>query len=426
MSKVIIIGGGAAGMMAAVAALDNSSEVVIYDGNEKLGKKIYITGKGRCNLTNACDISEYFENIISNDKFLYSALYSFTNDDVISFFEENGCPIKVERGNRAFPRSDKSSDIIKTLERYIKSNGAKIVLNTKVKSIIYENNKANNDNEKDAFVKRAIGVKLSDNTKDYADNIIVATGGLSYQTTGSTGDGLQFAKDSGHKVMPCRPALVPFEVKEDYIIKLQGLSLKNVTLSICCNNKRIYDGFGEMLFTHFGVSGPLVLSASSVVGKYFDTSSTLKGVVDLKPALSYNQLDERILRDINNNRNKEFKSLVAGLLPSKMVDVIINMLNVDSHLKLNGLTKVKRQELVHLLKEFTFTITKTRDYKEAIITQGGVSVGDINPSTMESNLVKGLFFAGEVIDIDALTGGFNLQLAFSTGHLAGVNASINN
>ena len=408
MNRVIIIGGGASGLMAGVAASRNCSNVTIYDGNDKLGKKMYITGKGRCNLTNACDISDYFENIVSNGKFLYSALYGFTNDDVIRFFEENGCPIKIERGNRAFPRSDKSSDVIKTLERYIRDNGVNVVLNTKVQRILTDDN-------------CVAGVKLADGTTDYADNVIIATGGLSYKETGSTGDGLAFAEELGHTVTSIRPALVPFNVKEDYIRAMQGLSLRNVTLSIYNGRKRIYDDFGEMLFTHFGVSGPLVLSASSIVGK--QTSDTLMGVVDMKPALSDKQLDDRIIRDINTNRNKEIKALVSGLVPAKMVDVIIDMLNVDSHLKLNELTKAARKELVNLLKNFTFTITGLRDYNEAIITQGGVSVDEINPSTMESLIVSGLYFAGEVIDVDALTGGYNMQIAFSTGYLAGASAS---
>ncbi len=410
MSKVIIIGAGAAGMMAAVAAVRNENDVIIYDGNEKVGKKMYITGKGRCNLTNACDISDYFDNIVSNDKFLYSALYGYTNDDVISFFEENGCPIKVERGNRAFPRSDKSSDVIKTLEKYLRSHGVKIVLNTKVDKILVDNGKV-------SFVK------LFDGRKDKADKVILATGGLSYKTTGSTGDGLRIAKELGHTITSCRPALVPLNVKEDYVKAMQGLSLKNVNLSFFNGKKRLFDDFGEMLFTHFGVSGPLVLSASSVIGRHITDApkgvSDIKGVIDLKPALTDKQLDDRILRDIEANKNKEIKYLISGLVPNKMVDVILNLLNVNQHLKLNELTKELRGKLVQLLKEFTFTITGLRDYNEAIITQGGVSVDEINPSTMESLLVKGLYFAGEVIDIDALTGGFNMQLAFSTGHLAG-------
>lgn len=410
MNKVIIIGGGAAGLMAAVAAISNNNDVTIYDGNEKVGKKIYITGKGRCNLTNACDISDYFDNIISNDKFLYSALYTFTNDDVIKFFEENGCKIKIERGNRAFPESDKSSDIIKTLERYLKKNGVKIILNTRVESIIANNHKVS-------------GVKLSNGKTDKSDNVIIATGGMSYQTTGSTGDGYRFARKLGIKVTETRPALVPLVTKEDYIRDLQGLSLRNVNLSIYNGNKKIYDDFGEMLFTHFGVSGPLVLSASSRIGMLLADNNTLDATIDLKPALNRKKLEDRIMREIDANKNKELKYLLSNLLPSKMVKCFIELLGLSEHLKLNEFTKKNREELIELLKRFPFTITKLRGYNEAIITQGGIDVSEINPSTMESLSVKGLFFAGEVIDIDALTGGFNLQLAFSTGYLAG--SSIN-
>lgn len=411
MNKVIIIGGGAAGLMSAVAAISNNSEVTIYEGNEKLGKKMYITGKGRCNLTNACDISEYFDNIVSNDKFLYSALYSFTNDDVIKFFEDNGCPIKIERGNRAFPVSDKSSDIIKTLEKYLRRNGVKIVLNTRVESVITKEEKVS-------------GVKLDAGNVDRCDRLIIATGGKSYQATGSTGDGYRFAKELGINVTPLRPSLVPLEAKEDYIRRLQGLSLRNVELTIYNNKKTVYKDFGEMLFTHFGVSGPLVLSAGSRIGKLLEDGSNLNAAIDLKPALSYKKLEDRIIREIDANKNKEIKYLLSSLLPAKMVDVFIDLLNINKHLKLNEFTKNNRTDLINLLKAFPFTITGLRGFNEAIITQGGIDVSEINPSTMESKKIKGLYFAGEVIDIDALTGGYNLQLAFSTGHLAGESASI--
>lgn len=411
MNKVIIIGGGAAGLMSAVAAISNNSEVTIYEGNEKLGKKMYITGKGRCNLTNACDISEYFDNIVSNDKFLYSALYSFTNDDVIKFFEDNGCPIKIERGNRAFPVSDKSSDIIKTLEKYLRRNGVKIVLNTRVESVITKEEKVS-------------GVKLDAGNVDRCDRLIIATGGKSYQATGSTGDGYRFAKELGINVTPLRPSLVPLEAKEDYIRRLQGLSLRNVELTIYNNKKTVYKDFGEMLFTHFGVSGPLVLSAGSRIGKLLEDGSNLNATIDLKPALSYKKLEDRIIREIDANKNKEIKYLLSGLLPAKMVNVFIDLLNINKHLKLNEFTKNNRTDLIKLLKAFPFTIIGLRGFNEAIITQGGIDVSEINPSTMESKKIKGLYFAGEVIDIDALTGGYNLQLAFSTGHLAGECASI--
>ena len=372
---------------------------------------MYITGKGRCNLTNACDISEYFDNIVSNDKFLYSALYSFTNDDVIKFFEDNGCPIKIERGNRAFPVSDKSSDIIKTLEKYLRRNGVKIVLNTRVESVITKEEKVS-------------GVKLDAGNVDRCDRLIIATGGKSYQATGSTGDGYKFAKDLGINVTSLRPSLVPLEAKEDYIRMLQGLSLRNVELTIYNNKKTVYKDFGEMLFTHFGVSGPLVLSAGSRIGKLLEDGSNLNAAIDLKPALSYKKLEDRIIREIDANKNKEIKYLLSSLLPAKMVDVFIDLLNINKHLKLNEFTKNNRTDLINLLKAFPFTITGLRGFNEAIITQGGIDVSEINPSTMESKKIKGLYFAGEVIDIDALTGGYNLQLAFSTGHLAGESASI--
>ena len=411
MNKVIIIGGGAAGLMAAVAAISNNLKVIIYEGNEKLGKKMYITGKGRCNLTNACDISEYFDNIVTNDKFLYSALYSFNNNDVISFFEDNGCPIKIERGERAFPRSDKSSDVIKTLERYILDYGVEVNLNTKVESILTDNNKV-------------CAVKLKGGKIDKSDRVIVATGGMSYPSTGSTGDGYRFAKKLGIRVTALKPSLVPLNVKEDYIRDMQGLSLRNVELSIHNGKKLVYKDFGEMLFTHFGVSGPLILSASSKIGGLLEEGNTLQATTDLKPALSYKKLEDRILREIDANKNKEIKYLLSGLLPAKMVNVFTYMLNVNEHLKLNEFTKNNRTDLINLLKAFPFTITGLRGFNEAIITQGGIDVNEINPSTMESKKIKGLYFAGEVIDIDALTGGYNLQLAFSTGHLAGMSASI--
>ena len=411
MNKVIIIGGGAAGLMAAVAATSYDHEVIIYEGNEKVGKKLYITGKGRCNLTNACDISDYFDNIVSNDKFLYSALYSYTNNDVIEFFEDNECPIKVERGDRAFPVSDKSSDIIKTLDKYIRSRGVKVILNTKVDSILVEDG-------------TVCGVKLCSGKVDRCDKVIVATGGMSYPSTGSTGDGYRFARDLGIDITDLRPSLVPLNVKEVYIRDMQGLSLRNVELNIYDGKRKVYEDFGEMLFTHFGVSGPLVLSASSKVGNLLEKGNNLSATIDLKSALSYKKLEDRILREIDANKNKEIKYLLSNLLPAKMVNTFMDLLNVDRHLKLNEFSKHSRTDLINLLKAFPFTITGLRGFNEAIITGGGINVNEINPSTMESKKIKGLYFAGEVIDIDALTGGYNLQLAFSTGHLAGVSASM--
>lgn len=405
MNNVAIIGGGAAGLMAAVAASERGFDVTVFEQNEKLGKKIYITGKGRCNFTNACDLPEFFDNIVSNEKFLYSALYQFTNEQVINFFVSNKTPIKVERGNRVFPESDHASSITKTFERYLRNKNVSIELNSKVIDIVVKNDKI-------------IGLKLLDGKLLKFDNIIIATGGMSYATTGSTGDGYKFAKKLGIDVVIPKPALVPLVTKEDFITSLQGLSLRNVNLSIYYKNKKVFNDFGEMLFTHFGISGPLVLSSSSKVGNLLD-ETPLIAKIDLKPALSKEKLRDRILRDIDSNKNKEIKFLIQGLVPNKMVKVFLELLNVDEHLKLNEFSKEKREELIHLLKEFTFTILSKRGFNEAIITQGGINVKEINPSTMESNKIKGLFFAGEVIDIDALTGGFNLQLAFSTGHLAG-------
>lgn len=408
MSKVIVIGGGAAGCMAAISAGMCGHDVTLLEKNEKLGKKIYITGKGRCNFTNACDTEDFFKNVVSNPKFLYSAIYTYPSDSVIDFIESHGVPTKVERGNRAFPVSDHASDITKALEKGLKENGVKILLNSEISSI----------NVLDNTVR---SVSLKDKTKLDCDHVIVCTGGLSYQTTGSTGDGLKFAKQIGHTITDTRPALVPFNCKETYLFDMQGLSLKNVELTIFNENKKLYSDFGEMMFTHFGVTGPLVLSASSVVGKTLDKVKNLKAIIDLKPALSKEQLDERILREFNESMNKHPSGVLRKLLPASMVSVFLEILGWDDSRQVNSITREERLRLVELLKAFPFTITGTRDFKEAIVTQGGVSVKEIDPSTMKSKLVEGLSFAGEVIDVDAFTGGFNLQIAFSTGYLAGIS-----
>jgi len=408
MSKVVIIGGGAAGCMASISAASAGHDVTLLEQNEKLGKKIYITGKGRCNFTNACDTEDFFNNVVSNPKFLYSAIYTFPQESVIDFFEGEGIPTKIERGNRAFPVSDHASDITKGLERAMKRNKVKICLNTKVTKILVEDN-------------QVTGVKLDDNTTISADSVIVCTGGLSYQTTGSTGDGLRFAKELGLNVTDTRPALVPFNTKEPYIFMMQGLSLKNVSLTIKNNGKTLYDEFGEMLFTHFGVSGPLVLSASSIVGKTLEKTGTLDAFINLKPALTREQIDERLVREFSAAPNKHLSSILRSMLPAKMVDVFIEILHFDDGRSVNGITKDERSSIVDLFIAFPFTITSLREFKEAIVTQGGVSVKEINPSTMESKNIKGLYFAGEVLDLDAFTGGFNLQIAFSTGYLAGIS-----
>lgn len=405
MSKVIIIGGGAAGMFAALGAADAGHQVTILEQNEKLGKKIYITGKGRCNLTNACETSEIFENIPKNAKFLYSAIYGYDNFRVIDFFEEHGMPTKTERGNRVFPVSDHSSDVIATLQRTLKNKGVTVRLHTKAEHLEIEEGKVR-------------GVKTSNGTTYPADAVIIATGGYSYQTTGSTGDGYRFAKKSGHTIAPLSPSLVPMTVKEDYCMQMQGLSLKNVEVKIKDGKKVLFEEFGEMLFTHFGVSGPLILSASSVVNDKI-RKKELAMEIDLKPVLSEEKLDARILRDFEENKNRQFKNVLSGLLPAKMIPVMVSLSGITPEKKINEITKEERRRLVNCIKHFPMTLTGLRDYNEAIITRGGVAVKNIDPSTMQSKLVKGLYFAGEVIDVDAYTGGFNLQIAWSTGYLAG-------
>lgn len=400
-------------MMAAVAAARNGAKVTLLEQNEKTGKKVFITGKGRCNITNACENEKFFDNVISNGKFLYSAFYQMDNQAVIRFFEQAGCKCKEERGERIFPVTDHSFDVIAALNREMTKEQVEIDLHTKVKELLTKQTE-------DGIT--VTGVLLTDGRTMYADKVIVATGGKSYEATGSTGDGYLFAQAVGHTVKEIKPALVPFTVKEEWCMKMQGLALKNVSVRLECGKKKIYEGFGEMLFTHFGVSGPLILSASSYyVKKYLGQPVTLS--IDLKPALNREQLDKRILRDFEDNKNKQFKNSLDGLLPSKMIPVIIRLSGVSPEKKVNEITREERGILVDLLKNLSMQITGTRDFKEAIITQGGVHVKEINPSTMESKLVKGLYFAGEVLDLDAVTGGFNLQIAWSTGYLAGISAA---
>ena len=410
MSHVIVVGGGAAGMFAAIAAAKNGHQVTLYEKNEKLGKKIFITGKGRCNITNAADMEELFDAVVTNSKFLYSSFYGYTNQNVIDFFEDAGVPVRIERGNRVFPISDHSSDVIRALEREMKKVGVKVCLNTEVKSVEAEKGKFNK-------------VVLKDTTTQTADACIVATGGLSYRSTGSTGDGFRFAENVGHKVTQCFPSLVPMETKEPWICELQGLSLRNVEAKILDGKKELYKDFGEMLFTHFGVSGPLIISASSYVGKKFmDKNGQKKELtleIDLKPALTEEQLDQRVLRDFEENHNRQFKNAITKLFPTKLIPVMLELGGIDPEKKVNSIEKEERKQFVHLIKHFRMTLTGLRDYPEAIITKGGVNVKEIDPGTMESKLVKGLYFAGEVLDLDALTGGFNLQIAWSTGYAAG-------
>lgn len=410
MSKVIIVGGGAAGMLAAIAAGNIGHKVSIYEKNEKLGKKIYITGKGRCNITNASDMDELFKNVIKNNKFLYSAFYTFTNDDIVTLINEMGVPTKVERGNRVFPVSDKSNDVIIALTKKLKELNIDIHLTSPVKNIIVKD-------------EIAVGITLANGEKVFGDDVIVTTGGFSYQTTGSNGDGYKFAKSMGHSVTKLYPSLVPYNTNEDFVLLLQGLSLKNIQATFYVNDKKVYSDFGEMLFTHFGVSGPVVLSSSSYLTEYIDGRNNVYMTIDLKPALSENDLDERITRDFNNNINKAFRNSLNELLPKKLIPVIIKLSNIDEFKKVNEITKEERHKLVMLLKGLKVIINSTRGFNEAIITRGGINVKEINPSTMESKKIHNLFFAGEVLDIDALTGGYNLQIAYSTGYLAGLSVN---
>ena len=404
MSKVLVVGGGAAGMFAAIFAAYNGNEVHIYEKNEKLGKKLYITGKGRCNITNASDMDTLFASVVTNSKFLYSSFYGYTNQDVIDFFERIGVATKIERGNRVFPISDHSSDVIAGLTRELHQLGVEIHLHTSVKRIVGK--------------ERFEHIELYDGSKVEGDACIVATGGFSYQTTGSTGDGYQFAKEMGHEVTEIMPSLVPLEIKEWYAKELQGLSLRNVQATVMDGKKKLYDDFGEMLFTHYGVSGPLMLSASSYIGKKLQEKE-LRLVIDLKPALSVEQLDQRVLRDFDENMNKQFKNAIGKLFPAKLIPIMLELSGIDPDKKVNLISKEERQHFVWLIKNFEMTIKGLRDFNEAIITKGGVKVKEINPSTMESKLVQGLYFVGEVLDLDALTGGFNLQIAWSTAYACG-------
>ena len=405
MSSVLIIGGGAAGMMAAIAAGYNGNEVQLIKKNDRLGKKIFITGKGRCNITNASSIENHFSNIIYNEKFLYSAYNNFSSEDICNMIESTGVETKIERGNRVFPLSDKSSDVIWALDKMMKDIGVNIHLKSEITKIENFNNK----------------VILIDkhNNKFTGDKCIVATGGMSYETTGSTGDGYKFAEKMGHTVSKTYPSLVPFNIKEEMCKQLQGLSLKNIKLTITDEKGKVYfQEQGEMLFTHFGISGPLVLSASCYICDKFKEHD-FYAYIDLKPALDKETLDKRILKDFNENINKNFNNSLDKLLPKKMIEPIIELCNIDPYKKVNEITKEEREILVENIKNIPLTISGTRGFNEAIITRGGISVKDINPKTMESKIVPNMYFVGEVLDLDAKTGGYNLQIAWSTGYLAG-------
>lgn len=411
MRHVIIIGGGAAGMASAIAAAKTGCRVSIYEKNEKLGKKLFITGKGRCNVTNDCDMEGLFDSVVTNSRFLYSAFYGFTNQDMIDILKEAGCPLKTERGGRIFPVSDKSSDIINTLIKMLRTLNVEIHLKEEVKELWIEEN-------------RLKGIILKQQGKRAeADAVILASGGCSYPSTGSTGDGYRFAKAAGHTVTELLPALVPFLTKEDIGKHLQGLSLRNVEITVMDGKKELYRDFGEMLFTHYGVSGPVLLSASSFVARRLQ-KGPLKLYIDLKPALTMEQLDARLLRDFEEFKNKQFKNALVHLLPAKMIPVMIERSEISPDKKVNEITREERHKLAEKIKKFELTLTGLRDFNEAIITQGGVTVKEVNPSTMESKELDGLYFAGEVLDLDAVTGGFNLQIAWSTGWLAGNHAGL--
>lgn len=424
--NVVVIGGGPAGMMAAITAAGNGNNVTLVEKNNKLGKKLFLTGKGRCNVTNSCDMEELFNNVVVNQKFLYSAFYTFDNTAVMNFFENIGLKLKIERGNRVFPVSDHSSDVIKYLELQLNKLKVNIIKGKEVvrlstQTITDDIDKSTEVGKKNRIIcnKKIDGVFLKDNVFIKADAVIMATGGASYPSTGSDAVSFGLLKDFDISVNTLYPALVPFEVKESYVYEMSGLSLKNVSISLFCGDKKVYSGFGEMLFTHFGVSGPLILSASSHLNKSKKAGDVIL-YIDLKPSLSLQELNDRILRDFNANINKQFKNSLSGLLPNAMIPSVILLSGIDDGKQVNSITKEERINLCNVIKNYKLTITGNRGFNEAIITNGGVSVKEINPSTMESKRVKGLYFAGEMIDVDALTGGFNLQIAWSTAYLAGL------
>ncbi len=414
MRNTVIIGGGPAGLMAAISSAKNGDKVTIIEKMNSCGKKLLITGKGRCNITNNAQMDKFMENTPTNPKFLYGVFNNFTNKDMIELLENEGVKTKVERGERVFPVSDRAQDVLEALLHILKKQNVQILTNTTAKRIIIDDE------------KNVLGVELDNGKEIKADKIILATGGKSYPVTGSTGDGYKLAKDLGHTITKIEPSLVPLTSHDEVCKELQGLSLRNVAIQLQICDKVVYKDFGEMLFTHFGVSGPIVLSASSYLVKTKNIEQILKGgkvelEIDLKPALSEEKLDARILRDFEEQKNKQFKNSLDKLLPQKLIPVIIEKTNINGSKKINEITKQERQKLVKELKHFRISINGTRPIEEAIVTSGGINIKEINPKTMESKLISGLYFAGEVIDVDCLTGGYNLQVAWSTGYTAGIS-----
>lgn len=405
--KIAVIGGGPSGMVAAGFASSRHKNVKLFEKNNKLGKKLFITGKGRCNITNNTDIENFLDNVTTNKDFLYSALYSFTNTDILSLLSNYNLKTKVERGGRVFPVSNKSSDVIKAFEKFLTEKDVNIILNKEVNKIIYKNG---------FFV-----LEFKDGSNESFDKIIIATGGKSYPVTGSTGDGYRFARYLGHSIIDLKPALVPCEVQENWVKDIQGLTLKNISISAFIDNKKVYENFGEMLFTHFGITGPIVLTMSNIINIYIEQKRKINFFIDLKPALSLEKLDNRILRDFEKYNNKQVKNGLKDLLPQNLIPIVLKLSGIAEEKSINQITKEERNRLTKTIKNIELNFLKFRPLDEAIVTSGGVSTLEIDPSTMESKLIPGLFFAGEVIDVEALTGGYNLQIAYSTGYLAGIN-----
>ena len=408
MNKVIVIGGGAAGLMAALSAAEAGASVLLLEGNEKLGKKIYITGKGRCNVTNACEPAAFMNKVVKNPRFLFSALNAFGPEDMMALLERLGCPVKVERGDRVFPVSEKASDVTRALEKELRRLGVSIRLNTKVSHILVENT-------------AVCGVELEDGTRLEADRVIVATGGQSYPSTGSTGDGFRWMAELGHTVYPPLPSLIPLTCGAAWVSALQGLSLKNVRLTLKRGKKVLYSDVGEMLFTHFGISGPLVLSASAHMAEL--APEDVEVLLDLKPGLTAEQLDARLLRELDAPGKRQLRTLLTTLYPASLAEEMPALCGIPAHTPACEITREQRARLVRAGKELPLPVNGTRSLSEAVVTRGGVSVKEIDPATMESKKIHGLYAAGELLDVDAMTGGFNLQIAFSTGRLAGMSAA---